>query len=73
MHTERANAKIDAYLAKIDSSREYFFFIQRDKDLILYATSEVAYLLAADKFSDIFLKNGVFSCTEAFEYLEIIE
>ena len=68
-----ANSKIDAYLAQINDSREYFFFIQTDKDLILYATSEDAYLLAADKFPDIFLKNGVFSCTEALEYLEFIE
>ena len=68
-----ANSKIDAYLAQINDSREYFFFIQTDKDLILYATSEDAYLLAADKFPDIFLKNDVFSCTEALEYLEFIE
>ena len=68
-----ANSAIESCISKISDSRDYFFFIHSGKYLILYASSDDAYLAAAESFSDIFLKNGTLSFEEDFYAVRFME
>ena len=69
---ESANAKISECIRDIGIGSEYFLFAQCENDLIFYASSDYAYRKGVEKFPDIFIKDGSFSSTAGYKYIQLL-